>query len=438
LEWDSFYVTTALNDQPTFGKAHTAMNNDPAHVDGGERPNGNSGGPQDEQVKRSHKNPKARPVMIKPTAGPSRPRRRHFAILASFILSVVVPLLAIVWYLYMVADDQYASTVGFSVRTEETSSPVEILGNISNLSSSSSSDTDILYEFIQSQELVEKVNAQLDLAAIYSKPENDPYFAYDPTGAIEDLVDYWRRMVKVYYDSGTGLIEVRVQAFDPQDAQDVARAIFDESSKVINELSAIARADATRYASSELERAVERLKEARRAVTLFRARNQIVDPSADIQGQMGLLNTLQAQLAEALIELDLLMETTSSNDPRLSQAQRKIDVITRRIEEERKKFGFGEDESTEGGYAGIVSDYESLSVDLEFAEQAYTASLTAFDIARSDAQRQSRYLAAYIKPTLAQSSQFPQREILAAMAGLFLFLAWSLLVLVYYSIRDRR
>ena len=282
------------------------------------------------------------------------------------------------------------------------------------------------------------MNAQLDLAEIYSKPENDPYFAFDPSGSIEDLVDYWRRMVKVYYDSGTGLIEVRVLAFDPQDAQDVARAIFDENSKVINELSAIARDDATRYASSELERAVERLKDARRAVTLFRAQNRIVDPSADIQGQMGLLNTLQAQLAEALIELDLLLETTSANDPRLSQAQRKIDVITKRIEEERKKFGFGEDERAEGGYAGIVSEYESLSVDLEFAEQAYTASLTAFDIARSEAQRQSRYLAAYIKPTLAQSAQFPQRDILAAMAGLFLFLAWSLLVLIYYSIRDRR
>lgn len=412
------------------------MQNEAAMPD--DRDSQGDGEPKIGQVRKSHKNPDPRPVLIKPTAGPARPRRRHFAILASFVLSVVLPVLAVVWYLYVVAEDQYASTVGFSVRAEETNSAIELLGNISNMSSSSSSDTDILYEFIQSQELVEKIDARLDLQAIYSKPENDPYFSFDPSGSIEDLVAYWDRMVKIYYDSGTGLIEVRVLAFDPNDAQSIATAIFEESSKVINELSAIARDDATRYARSEVDRAIERLKEARRAVTLFRASNQIVDPSADIQGQMGLLNTLQAQLAEALIELDLLRETTSASDPRVTQSQRKIEVITTRIEEERKKFGLGNSGSGADGYAAIVSEYESLSVDLEFAEQAYTAALTGLDAAQSEALRQSRYLAAYIRPTLAQSSQFPQREVLAGLALLFLFLGWSLLVLVYYSIRDRR
>ncbi len=58
--------------------------------------------------------------------------------------------------------------------------------------------------------------------------------------------------------------------------------------------------------SEDLDLALERLKAAREALTAFRLANQIVDPNADIQGQMGLLNTLQAQQAEALIEFDLL------------------------------------------------------------------------------------------------------------------------------------
>ena len=75
----------------------------------------------------------------------------------------------------------------------------------------------------------------------------------------------------------------------------------EESHRRINALSDIAREDTTRYARQELETAKTRLKAAREALTAFRMRSRMVDPAADIQGKMGLLNSLQAQLAQALI-----------------------------------------------------------------------------------------------------------------------------------------
>lgn len=378
-------------------------------------------------------------VAIKPVAGPARPKRRHRGLMLSFVVLVIAPLLLTGWYLWMRAADQYASTTGFTVRREETSPAADILGGLSQFSSSSSSDTDILYEFIQSQELVRKINDQIALKALYSKAwPDDPVFAFDPEGGIEDLLAFWQRMVRISYDAGAGLIELRVLAFTPEDARAIARLIFDESSQMINELSAIARDDATRYAREELERAVERLKQAREAVTAFRSRTQIVDPSADIQGQMGLLNTLQQQLAEALIELDLLRETSRENDPRIAQGERRIAVIRNRIDEERQKFGIGGQGPGGRDYATLVAEYERLTVDREFAEQSYTAALSAFDGAQAEAQRQSRYLAAYIKPTLAEEAEYPQRAMLLGLTALFLTLLWSILALIYYSLRDRR
>ncbi len=377
---------------------------------------------------------------MRPAAGPARARRRHWGILASFVLAVLLPFAVAGWYLHERAADQFASTVGFSVRKEEFNSPVDMLGGIAKLSGSSSSDTDILYKFIQSQELVAAVDRDLDLRALYSKPENDPVFSFDPDGSIEDLVDYWQRMVKISYDAGTGLIELRIMAFAPEDAQTIAQAIFDKSSVMINELSAIAREDATRYAREELARAEAQLKTAREALTRFRATNQIVDPTADIQGQMGLLTTLQQQLAEALIEKDLLLETTRANDPRLAQVNRRIAVIRGRISQERRKFGVkGEGQGSEDeDYATLIAEFERLSADREFAEQAHVAARAAYETALADAQRKSRYLAAYIKPTLAETPQYPQRSLLLALVGLFLLGFWAVGLLIYYSLRDRR
>lgn len=343
-------------------------------------------------------------------------------------------------YLYTRAVDQFASTVGFTVRTEETGSAIEILGGISSISGASSSDTDVLYEFIQSQQIVEQILSYIDLREMFSRYyDEDPYFSFKPDGSLEDLVSYWERMVKIYYDSGTGLIEVRVLAFSAQDAQDISKAIFEESSAMINQLSSIARRDATSYAEEELATAVERLKQARFALSAFRGKTQILDPEADIQSQMGLLSNLQQQLAEALIEFNLLSEVTRTDDPRIVQATRRIGVIEELIAEERRRFGISGDADEAGDdFVGIIGEFERLSVDREFAEQSYLAALKAFDSAQAEGQRKSRYLAAYITPSLAQTPQFPMREMIAVLSLFFLLMGWGIAVLIYYSIRDRR
>ena len=375
---------------------------------------------------------------IAPPVAKSRFQARHWLVVLSFLLAVVLPVGLAAAYLWQRAVDQYASTVAFSVRSEEVSSAIELLGGITELSGSSSSDTDILYEFIQSQKLVSQVDEQVNLRALWSKPQNDPIFAYDPSGTIEDLVDHWARMVKIYYDSGTSLIEVRALAFEPKDATLIAGAIYQLSSDMINQLSTIAREDSIRYARADLNQAVERVKVARTALTEFRNRTQIVDPSIDLQSQAALLGSLQAQLAEALIEVDVLRETTRDSDPRLEQALRRVRVIEDRMTSERRKVGIGD--STEQGeaYANLVGEYERLIVDREFAETTYKGALAAYDGAVGEAQRQSRYLAAHVLPTQAERSQYPKRWTLLGTIALFAFLIWAITVLVAYALRDRR
>lgn len=372
-----------------------------------------------------------------PMARPARIRKRHRRVVISFLTLVVAPVLVSAWYLFAMAKDQYASYVAFAVRSEDVSSAVDLLGGLGSFGSSGSEDADILYEFIQSRELVALIDKELDLRKVYSEDYSaDPVFSYDGEGTIEDLTDYWARMVKIFYDSGTGLIELRVHAFTPADAQRIAASIFDSSSALINDLSATARDDATRYTREELDRAVERLKVARQAVTEYRSRNQMVDPEAEIGAQTGMMTALQTKLSDALIAYDLLIESASTNDPRLAQAERRIEVIQQRIKEERLKFGFNDDGDID--YPTLVGEYERLAVDREFAEQTYLAALAAHDAALTEAQRKSKYLAAYIKPTLAERAEYPERGLLLVLIGLFLFFSWAIATLIYYAIKDRR
>lgn len=383
----------------------------------------------------------AGPPRLRPVARPARPRLRHKGLLASFVLVVLLPVLIAGAYLWKVAADQYGSTVGFAVRTEQMRSSLDLLGGLSALAggASSSSDMDILYQFIQSQEMVRAVDKRVNLRALWSPAHaTDPIFGLDPRARIEGLTEYWNRMISLSYDPATGLMELTARAFTAADAQHIARAIFHESHRRINALSDIAREDTTRYARQELETAKTRLKAAREALTAFRMRSRMVDPAADIQGKMGLLNSLQAQLAQALIDLDLLRENTKKGDLRISQSERRIALIRKRMEEERDRFSATGTGPSGENYAQLVSGYERLSADQDFAERAYTSALAAYDMALSQAQQQSRYLAAYIRPTLADAPQYPRRSMLLNMLAAFLLLGWAVAALIYYSVRDRR
>ncbi len=364
-------------------------------------------------------------------------RRRHTGLILSFFLAVVAPISAVAAYLWLIAEDQYASYLGFSVHREDMSPGLSLLSGLSSISGSSSAETDILYDFIFSQQLVASVDKEIGLREIWSKAADDPIFSYEPDGTIEDLMDYWEDMVSVYYDSTTRLIEVRVRAFTPEDAQLIAQTIFDKSTTIINQLNDIATEDALRYAREDLERNEEELRQIRAEMTAFRRKHQLIDPSADLATQTTVIAALEEQLVSAQVEMDLLKLNGIENDPRIDSLERKMQVIQDRISIERERLAQGAT-GPEGGLVGVVAEYENLAIDREFAEKAYSAARVAYEAAQIEARRQSRYLAAHVPPTLAESARFPERTKLLSTSAVFVFMLWAIGGLIYYSLRDRR
>jgi capsular polysaccharide transport system permease protein len=387
-----------------------------------------------ESIAAADREPAQRLTLQRPAE--SRARRRYRAIVLSFLVFVVAPVIAVGTYLYTRAADQYHSTAAFSIRSEEQSSTVSgLLGAIGAVSSGSASDTDVLFEYIRSQDIVEQVDSELDLRAMFSRATEDPVFALAPGGTIEDLYAHWMRMVDVIHESSNGILTIETRAFTPEDAQAISASIVDKSSILINRLSQVAHADTLRFATQELEEAKAALFEVRERLTVFRRTNQIVDPVADAAGQLGILTALQSELARALIDRDTVASFAQPDDPRLASAEIRIEAITTRIAAERAAL---QRDTDNDDTLDIFSEYENLLVEQEFAQASYTAALAALAEAQAEARRQARFVAVHIEPTLAEQSLYPQRPILIGLTLLISVLAWAVLMLAYYNVRDNR
>ena len=364
-------------------------------------------------------------------------RPRHWWLLLLFIGVVALPPAAYGWYLFTAAADQYESNAGFSSRTENTPTAFDFLGAIVGSSTSSSSDMDIVFQFIRSQELVKRVDAKLNLRKVFSRPTQDPLMRFDPGGSMEDLLAYWQSMVVPTFERSTGLMTLTVWAFDPKDAQNIATEVLAQSTAIINDLSRTAQADTTRYSQNSLATSEKRMAAAQQALTNFRVTNGILDPAQQASGTAQVVNTMVQQLATAQIDLDLLSGTVPDSDPRLAQLNRRIGVIQNRIAAEQAKVG-GLSDPGAPKYAKLINDYQNLIMEQDFAQKAYLTALGAYDQAVNDAQHQTRYLATYLQPTLAQTPTAPQRGLRVLLAALVGLLAWSIGVMIYYALRDRR
>jgi capsular polysaccharide transport system permease protein len=204
---------------------------------------------------------------------------------------------------------------------------------------------------------------------------------------------------------------------------------------VVNALSDQAHNDAVRYSREELQQTEGHLSDVRQQLASFRREHRIIDPSADVRSQAGILDALQGELARAMVDRDMILSYADPKDQRVAQANRRIDAISKRIEAERDTM---ENDGAKDTLPEVVGEFETLKVDLEIASAAYTRSLAGYVAAEAEARRQTRYLAPHIQPTLAQESLYPRRPILAAMLALFLFLGWGITVLIYYNVRDNR
>lgn len=374
-------------------------------------------------------------------------RRRRRWTIASFFLCVLLPVAAVIYYYVEVAADRYAVETKFAIRSVSGSSPTDFLGIVSTVSTATSTTTDsyIVVDFIQSRDLIDRLNERLDLVEIYNHPSADVLTRLDPEKTVEDVVTYMQRMVSVYFDSSSQIMTLEVQAFTPEDAERVSIAVLEICDALVNELSERARQDAMRNAEKEVARVEEQLDDHRRALNAFRQSQQDIDPAASAGAQIQLLGQLESRLAEARARMESLKGFLNDDAPSVRILQSQIDAIEQQLETQRNRLGSGAQTPNSDGANSTTTDqtlsarvgtYEDLAVDLQFLQQAYVTALASREAARLEADRAQRYLAAFVKPAIPQRSTYPKRIQNILIFASFAVMLWGIAVMIVYVIRE--
>ena len=256
---------------------------------------------------------------------------------------------------------------------------------------------------------------------------------------------------------------MQVQAFDPEDADKLARAIVDIVRNLVNNLSAQARRDAVEYAASEVARAELRVRGARADILKFRVTHNDLDPTQTASATLGIAAELEGERSKLLSDLASVSGYLADDAPSVQMLKSRIKALTGEIARIQGQVSDGSNEilpqTGDGGPTAAVSTsqpiptgklapaktdalatsvgtYQELALNQDFAEKAYTAAMASLEHARSEVTRTQSYLAIYAQPSVAEQATYPRRGMNIFMVFVLSCVLWAIGMLGTLTIRD--
>jgi capsular polysaccharide transport system permease protein len=338
------------------------------------------------------------------------------------IVGIFLPAFMGLLYYGVIASDRYVSEAQFIVSQTAGS---QASGGLASLLKTTgiaggADNSSAVQAYIRSRSAVTALEGKIDLKKVYDKPNADflarwPSVFYGPSE--EEFYKYYRSMVQIYPDQETGVMTLKVQAFDPEDARKIASILIDLSENVINNINERMLKSSLRAAQDEVTRSEEALEKSQVTLTMFRNRELTLDPENNAVMLTELIGKLNSQLAETQTQIDEITRNAPSS-PQINPLKVREETLRQQIEQQRKIV------SAQGnGLADKVSEYERLKLQNDFSLKRVSASVTSLTLAQAEARRQSLYLERIVEPNLPDKATQPQRLVLIVT-----ILGWSSLL----------
>jgi capsular polysaccharide transport system permease protein len=358
-----------------------------------------------------------------------------------FILIVLLPSLFSLVYFGLVASDRYTSKATFLVRNTQQTAVGQLTSLISSQASSLAStgllnignnESYMVSAYIESYDGMLAANKKVDLRALFGSHDFDPLSRYHGLGGQESnysLYKYYSHMVNVSYDAKSGVTDLTVEAFLPQDASAISEALMSSAEALVNKINVRAQQNAINVAEIQLEKAQNEMNKAESNLTAFRIREQMIDP---VKMSSVVINTI-SELVSRTVALKSQLSDIKFSAPKSQQInvlRSQISSLEKQIADEKAQLA-GSDSSM----SPILAEYEQLVLKRELANQIYTGSLQQLESARFDANRQHIFIERISGPTIPDYPDKPLR--LAWIFGVF-SLSLSCFFLLRYIVQDSR
>lgn len=340
----------------------------------------------------------------------------------------------VTFYWFVWAEDRYVSRATVVMESPQLSQSDV---SFSSILTGSSSNTDLLLlrEYLLSVDMLKQVQEKLDFRSHYS--DHGDIFARlnDANAPIETLHEYYQKRVSVEMDEYSGVLNIEVQAYTPEFAQEMEKLLLKAGERHMNEMGQRLAQEQVEFLEKQLQRLSDRLSEARANLLEFQNREGLVAPEQTVESINQVVATLEGNLAQLKAQRQALSSYQSNRSSEMQRVQSQIEAMREQIQEQRDRLAQATGESLNR----VSSEYKTLELQAQFAQETYSSALSALENTRLEAARKLKQVSVLQSPLMPEYATKPDRlynSTVFALIAIFLAFILSMLILIIKEHRD--
>ncbi|QGM97394.1 hypothetical protein [Methylocystis parvus] len=360
----------------------------------------------------------------------------------SFIVAVLLPTVLFFFYTALWQSRRYVAETRLTVREAVKKEPskldaASIAAKLTGGGGGGSRDVQnsfMVLNYIKSRAIIVDLGGRAYLEGKFAGSGIDYFSRLSKDSNLEDLWRYWLGHISASVDTISGILTVRVDAFAPENALDLAKDIVRLSEELVNKITLRNRSDALARAENEVSLSRQKLADAREKVLQFRNDNFLIDPGSRAASLGEMIFKLTMERIEIVNSMSTFASSLSSDAPSQRLQRTRLASIDQQIADLKKKLT---DSQGSDVVSTQIASYEKLKLEEQFAERLYAISQSAYESARQELQRQQLYLVTVVTPTMPESATYP--KVIGNTLLLFaaLLIVWAIISLVVASIQEQ-
>ncbi|MFO3904271.1 sugar transporter [Enterobacter hormaechei] len=353
--------------------------------------------------------------------------------LGSFLWVVACFAIAVI-YFGLIASDRYVSRAQLVIKQADQIKMLPDALSMLGLGGSNHEDILLTQDYLQSPDLLSKLDKELGLKAHYQSHKVDFFSRLPSDVSQEEFIKYYRNHLTLRLDDTSGVLTIEFQAFDPAYGQRVVSLMLKESEGFINKLGHQVALEQLAFVEKEVNRAYQRVQDEKAKVLEFQNTHNLISPESTSTARLGVVSEIEGQLAQQQAQLKQLQSYMKETAPAVISVQARVDALTQQLAQEKARLtGTDKDAMNE-----VTAQYMDVKTQATLAADLYKSGLISLEQARVEAYRKLKHLLVVSQPTLAEDAEYPRRLYNLATIGVLLCLIYGLIVMGLATLREHQ
>ncbi|GLS85151.1 capsule polysaccharide transporter [Cypionkella aquatica] len=361
----------------------------------------------------------------------ARRRKKSLLLAARMFVFVMLPTILAGIYYYTIATPLYSSRTEFVIQQND-AAPSGLSSMLKGSAMATSQDSITVQGYLQSQDAMERLDKDLNFRAHFSGPNMDALQRLAPDATQGAVYKLYHKFVKISYDPTEGVVKMEVIAADPQTAVKFSNALLGYAEERVDMMTARVRDDQMKGARESYDEAEAKLKEANETVVGLQEKTKVLSSEVEISLITAQIGQLDTQLTTERLSLAQMEANSNPNQARMEPVKRRIATLEDQTAQLRAKLT--ENDANGQSLARVQSELLVAQAEVQTRQLMLAQSLQATELARNEANRQTRYLSVSVNPVEADEAAYPRAfestlVVMLILIGIYLMITMTIAIL---------